>query len=449
MTPSTIKKTKVTPRSIALAVLLKVLKQGKSLSQLKDDFLVLDDSRDRALTSEITHGVLRWRWKLDAYLLPHFRKKLKNKDIDVTIILYIAVYEITELDIPDYASVNEAVALVETTKKTWAKGLVNAILRNVIRSLNDKNNKGHSVIDDDSAVYSHPTWLLDLLKQDWPESWQNIADANNKRPPVWLRVNQQQSTALEYQKKMQELSIVSSTHPVIAEALKIESTLNVKELPDFEAGAVSVQDAGAQFAAHILSVKDGENVLDLCAAPGGKTCHILESAPNLKTLVAVDKNEERMLRVQENLTRLKLNAKLNVKLITGDATNCESWWDGELFDCILVDAPCSATGVIRRHPDIKSLRREDDLQPLVELQQKILAQAWTMLAAGGRLLYVTCSVLRQENEAQIKQFLLKHEDAVEKKLAINVGEPCEFGRQLLPGEMDMDGFYYALLAKQI
>lgn len=448
MTPPTNKKTKITPRSIALAVLLKVLKQGKSFSKLKNDFLVLGESRDRALASEITHGVLRWRWKLDAYLLPHFKKKLKNKDIDVTIILYIAVYELIELDIPDYASVNEAVGLVATTKKTWAKGLVNAVLRNVIRSLNDKKNKGQSATDDDSAVYSHPAWLLELLKQDWPDCWQNIADANNKRPPIWLRVNQQQCTALEYQKKMQDSSIVSTAHPVIAEALKLESTLNVKELPDFEAGAVSVQDAGAQFAAHILSVKDGETVLDLCAAPGGKTCHILESSPHLKTLVAVDNVEERMLRVQENLTRLKLNAKLNVTLITGDATDCESWWDGELFDCILVDAPCSATGVIRRHPDIKSLRREDDLQPLVELQQKILAQAWTMLAAGGRLLYITCSVLRQENEAQIKHFLFKHDDAVEKDLVMNVGEPCEFGRQILPGEMDMDGFYYAYLSKK-
>ena len=439
------KNTKSTPRSIALAVLLKVIKQGRSLSQLKGDFQQLEDSRDRSLATEITNGVLRWRWKLDAILSPHLKKPLRNKDIDVHIILYIAVYELIELDIPDYATVNEAVALVKSIKKIWAKGLVNAVVRNVIR---DSESHEQRLIDNDSARYSHPPWLMDLLKQDWPTQWQDIANANNQRPPIWLRVNQQQVSGAQYQEKMQALSMASSKHPELDEALKTESKINVIELPDFEAGAVSVQDAGAQFAAHVLQVKEGERVLDLCAAPGGKACHILELSPKLAALVAVDNVEDRMLRVKENLNRLKLEAQTNVVLITGDASKCDTWWDGELFDCILVDAPCSATGVIRRHPDIKSLRREDDLEPLVALQQEILAQAWTMLAAGGRLLYVTCSVLRQENELQIKQFLMTHEDAVEKDLAVNVGISCENGRQLLPGEMDMDGFYYAYMSKQ-
>ena len=439
------KNTKSTPRSVALAVLLKVIKQGRSLSQLKGDFQHLEDCRDRSLATEITNGVLRWRWKLDAILSPHLKKPLRNKDIDVHIILYIAVYELIELDIPDYATVNEAVALVKSIKKIWAKGLVNAVVRNVIR---DSESHEQRLIDNDSARYSHPPWLMDLLKQDWPTQWQDIANANNQRPPIWLRVNQQQVSGAQYQEKMQALSMASSKHPELDEALKTESKINVIELPDFEAGAVSVQDAGAQFAAHVLQVKEGERVLDLCAAPGGKACHILELSPKLAALVAVDSVEDRMLRVKENLNRLKLEAQTNVVLITGDASKCDTWWDGELFDCILVDAPCSATGVIRRHPDIKSLRREDDLEPLVALQQEILAQAWTMLAAGGRLLYVTCSVLRQENELQIKQFLMTHEDAVEKDLAVNVGISCENGRQLLPGEMDMDGFYYAYMSKQ-
>ena len=364
--------------------------------------------------------------------------------MDVLIVLLIAVYELIELDIPEYATVNEAVTLIKSTKKTWAKGLVNAVLRNVIRNI-EKNEQPDA---DDSARYSHPSWLLELLKKDWPEQWQGIADANNQRPPIWLRVNQRQCSALEYQKKLEALSISTSIHPMLKAALKAESKINVIELPDFEKGALSVQDAGAQFAAQLLQLKEGESVLDLCAAPGGKTCHMLESNINLKSLVVVDSVEDRMSRVEENLNRLNLNSDSIVKLITGDASQCESWWDGEVFDCILVDAPCSATGVIRRHPDIKSLRREDDMEPLVALQKKILAEAWKMLAAGGRLLYVTCSVLRQENESQIKQFLSSHENAEEKALPADVGVSCEVGRQILPGEMDMDGFYYAYLTKR-
>jgi len=438
-------KTKTTPRSVALAILLKVLKQGRSLSQLKNDFQILTDSRDRSLATEITNGVLRWRWKLDALLSPHLKKPLRNKDIDVHIILYIAAYELIELDIPDYATVNEAVTLVKSTKKTWAKGLVNAVLRNVIR---DSENNDQKFMCDDSANYSHPLWLIDLLKKDWPEKWRDIANANNQRPPIWLRVNKRQANGIDYRKKLQALSIECAVHPLIEEALKAESKISVTELPDFETGGVSVQDAGAQIAARVLQVKEGERVLDLCAAPGGKTCHILESSPELKTLVAVDSVGERMRRVEENLNRLQLNTKSNVELITGDASKCERWWDGQFFDCILVDAPCSATGVIRRHPDIKSLRREDDIRTLVELQREILEQAWSMLAAGGRLLYVTCSILKQENESQIQQFLLSHGDAVEKALPMDVGEPCVVGRQLLPGDMDMDGFYYAYLTKR-
>ena len=430
-----------TPRSVALSVLLKVIKQGQSLSNLKADFLVLTDKRDLSLAHEITNGVLRWRWKLEALLAPHLKKPLRNKDTDIRLILTIAVYELSELDIPEYASVNEAVTLVKKTKKTWAKSLVNAVLRNVIR----RADEAASFLTDDSALYSHPPWLMDLLKKDWPEHWRVLVEANNQRPPIWLRVNQRQYTGAQYQAQLEKDAVDSSLHPLFAQALKLESKINVTDLPDFDLGALSVQDAGAQLAATLLAAKKGERVLDLCAAPGGKTCHILELSPDIKTLVAVDNVEKRMLRIQENLDRLKLEAEL----ISGDASHVETWWDGALFDCILVDAPCSATGVIRRHPDIKSLRREDDIPVLVELQQAILMQAWSMLKAGGRLLYITCSVLKQENESQIKTFLANHDDALETEIALDIGIKCEAGRQLMPGEMDMDGFYYAYLSKQI
>lgn len=441
MNSSGAKKKKCTPRSVALAVLIKVIKQGKSLSSLKEDFQVLDDNRDRSLATEITNGVLRWRWKLDGILSRQLKKSIRNKDVDIKVILWIAIYELTELGIPDYATVNEAVVLVKSTKKIWAKSLVNAVLRNVIRHMDEADALSGQ---DEAELYSHPPWLISILKQDWPGHWRHILEANNQRPPIWLRVNQLQSSGSDYQKKLKSQSIEFSVHPDIDEAIKIESKINVRELPGFEAGAVSVQDAGAQYAAHLLDVKKGERVLDLCAAPGGKTCHILETYPELKQLVAVDNVEKRMLRVAENLTRLKLDATL----ISGDATDVKTWWDGELFDCILVDAPCSAAGVIRRHPDIKSLRREDDLPALVEIQQDILTQAWPMLAPGGRMLYITCSVLKQENEYQIKRFMSSHDDAIEGTLELDVGVECETGRQMMPGEMDMDGFYYAYLHKQ-
>jgi len=441
VTSSAIKKKKFMPRSVALAVLLKVIRQGQSLSGLKQDFQVLDDIRDRALATEIVNGVLRWRWKLDAILSQQLKKSIRNKDIDIRLILLIAIYELTELGIPDYATVNEAVALVKSTKKIWAKSLVNAVLRNVIRQADESD---RMLEKDESAFYSHPPWLLDVIKNDWPERWRDIVDANNQRPPVWLRINLRQNTASDYQEKLGLQSIDFSLHPVITEAIKIESKVAITELPGFEDGEVSVQDAGAQFAAHLLGAKEGERVLDLCAAPGGKTCHILELCPGLEQLVAVDNVELRMLRLAENLARLKLDATL----ITGDATDVKSWWDGSLFDRILVDAPCSATGVIRRHPDIKSLRREDDLDALVAIQQNILSQAWAMLSPGGRLLYVTCSVLKQENEGQIRRFMRSHDDAVEEGLVLGSAMKCEPGRQLLPGDMDMDGFYYACLSKQ-
>lgn len=423
---------------VAFSVLLKVIRHGQSLSQLKTEFLALDDSRDRALANEITNGVLRWRWRLEARLTPHLKKPLKAKDTDIHIIMLIALYELLEMNTPDYAIVNEAVLLVKKTKKLWAKGLVNAVLRNVIRE------NGSSVNQTEAIEYSHPQWMLETIKNDWPEHWQEIAKANNQRSPIWLRVNQRFNTADEYQQKLNSQTTSFSRHPFLKEAIKLESKINITDLPDFQQGAVSVQDAGAQFAAHILKVQPHERVLDLCAAPGGKTCHILELTDNNAELVAVDNVESRMSRVQENMARLNLKAKL----ITGDASENVEWWDGELFDCILLDAPCSASGVIRRHPDIKSLRREEDIKPLVDLQQKILNQAWAMLAKGGRLLYVTCSVFKQENQQQLIQFMAAQTDAIEINMDLKAGVQCEVGCQLLPGVHDMDGFYYAYLSKK-
>jgi 16S rRNA (cytosine967-C5)-methyltransferase len=432
------KKAVDTSRSVALKILQKVF-QGRSLASVKTDINVLE-IRQRALAMELVNGVLRWRWKLEFLLAQLMKKPLRSKEQEVKLLLLMALYELMELSTPEYAVVNETVQLSRSLNKAWASGLVNGVLRSFSR---EKQAYLSSLDSDDVAKYSHPEWFINLLRKDWPEYWQQILQANNQRPPLWLRVNQIQKETRQYIKLLDERGIESSTHPTALQAIKLERGVDVLSLPGFDEGVVSVQDVGAQMVAGMLDVHAGQKVLDLCAAPGGKTCHLLELEPELKKLVAVELEEQRMQRVRENLDRLKLKAEL----IVADASDASSWWDGELFDRVLVDAPCSASGVIRRHPDIKSLRREDDLPSLVDTQQKILEQAWSVLSPGGLLLYVTCSVLRQENEEQIIKLMNKNDDAEEVALDVSWGLGCVHGRQLLPSENDSDGFYFACLRK--
>ena len=417
--------------------------KNRSLVVAKSAADVLE-GRDRALAMELVNGVLRWYWKLD-YLLNQFLKKpLRNKEQDIKLLLLMALYELVELNTPDYAVVNEAVSASKALGKQWAKAMINGVLRNFIR---DQEACLEKMQANQEAYYSHPYWLIALLKQDWPEHWQTILQANNQRPPLWLRVNAAQNKTEAYKALLEEQGLSSSLHPFAPQALKLEQGIDVTSLPGFDQGQVSVQDAGAQLAAGLLDVRKGQRVLDLCAAPGGKTSHVLELEPDLETMVAVELEESRMSRVRENLDRLNLKAEL----VVADASDALTWWDGKRFDRIMVDAPCSSTGVIRRHPDIKSLRWEEDIKSLVIIQQKILQQAWQMLAPGGKLLYVTCSVLRQENETQIAELLATHKDAVElnliEKASDEWGIACKYGRQLLPGENDNDGFYFCCLSK--
>jgi 16S rRNA (cytosine967-C5)-methyltransferase len=439
------KKENSSSRSIALSILQKILIQGRSFSTARSSADLLSGG-DRSLAMELVHGVLRWRWKLEYVLSRLLKKPLKSKDQDVHVLMLMALYELMELSSPEYAAVNEAVHLSKSKGKSWASGLVNGVLRSFIR---DRESILSKVSGDEVASFSHPAWIIELLKKDWPEQWQTILQSNNVRPPLWLRVNQLQNDVVTYGKLLDE-TMASVTNPYAKHALKLERSTDVSLLPGFERGSFSVQDAGAQLAAELLNAKPGERVLDLCAAPGGKTCHLLELEPQMKTLVAVELDEGRMVRVRENLDRLKLN-ELNsgIILIVGDSAEASEWWDGRLFDRVLVDVPCSSTGVIRRHPDIKSLRREQDLAPLVVTQQKILQQAIQMLAPGGLLLYVTCSVLKQENESQIEKLLSVQDDVSEELIEAKWGVTCSHGRQLLPGENDADGFYYACIRKKV
>jgi len=425
-------------RALALQLLDKVLHHGQSLGALKHHVDKLD-ARERALCLELVQGVLRWRWRLEYYLQHYLQKPLRNKDSDLQLLLLLALYEVTQLHTPDYASVNEAVQLTRILGKPWASALVNGVLRQCVR---DQQQNALPEPDNDSACYSHPDWLLTRIKMDWPQHWQAILEASNHRAPLWLRVNASQSTVMNYQQQLSEHDLASHSHPLATEALSLEQAADVTSLPGFAEGRVSVQDASAQMAAHVLAARAGERILDLCAAPGGKTCHLLELQPDLQ-VVAVDIEAERMQRVQQNLVRTRVHAEC----IVADARDTQSWWDGTAFDRILLDAPCSASGVIRRHPDIKSLRRDDDIAPLVELQQQILCAAWPLLKSGGELLYITCSVLRAENEQQIETFLSSHPQAQELAIDASLGITCAHGRQCLPGENGGDGFYFARLKK--
>ena len=426
-------------RSAAVTVLEDVLVQGRSLATAR---VLIDerlDPRERALAMELVNGVLRWRFRLDALLSGMMKRPLRKKDMDLHLLLMVALYELVELRTPDYAVVNEAVARTRQRGKKWAAAMVNAVLRNFIR---DPGRLQTTLEQDLVARYAHPRWLIEAFSRDWPDAIERIVAPNNQRPPMWLRVNRRRISVEACTQQLAAAQVTATRHPLAETALRLDSALDVSRLPGFEEGQVSVQDASAQLAAGLLGAAETDRVLDVCAAPGGKTCHVLESAD--VDMTAVDIDSPRMEKIQQNLDRLGLNARL----IVGDATDIDSWWDGRLFDRILVDAPCSASGVIRRHPDIKSLRQPDDLASLTGVQQQILRQSWRMLKPGGLLLYVTCSILRQENERQIERLLSKQSDARELRIDAGWGLACRHGRQLLPGDMDGDGFYYARLKKQ-
>ncbi len=456
-----IKKTRLSPARQAALKALKQVFNGQSLSAAQAANIdILEDKRDRGLANELANGVLRWRWQLEFFVSRLLSKPLKQKDRDVQLILLMALHELNTCRTPDYAITNDAVGLVKKVGKKWAAGLVNAVLRSYLR---EKSGLKESLLVsiesksiDDQVRYSHPQWMVAKIKTDWPDNWQHILTANNQRPAFWLRVNQALYSVAQYRQLLDKAEIAfyvnTETDVALADhALKLNQGMDVRLLPGFADGAVSVQDAGAQLAAQLLNVTESSKVLDLCAAPGGKTCHLLERYHNIDKLVAVELDEQRMLRVSENLQRLKLASR--AELIVADVRQYQQWWHGKpldciLFDRILIDAPCSASGVIRRHPDIKTLRRESDIEPLVILQAEMLSSAWQMLAPGGELLYVTCSVFKDENQHQMQQFITSNKDAVEIKIKANWGKPCEYGRQLLPGENDADGFYFCRLKKR-
>ncbi|MDF7671107.1 16S rRNA (cytosine(967)-C(5))-methyltransferase RsmB [Orbaceae bacterium ESL0721] len=419
-------------RAISAEVTFQVIEQGQSLSALllKRTSSKLDD-RDRALVQEICFGIMRRLPELNFYLQTLMSKVLTGKNRVLHYLLLVGIYQILYTRIKPHAAVSETVDAVNSLKKSNLKGLVNGVLREFLRQ--QVPLKEQFSQQSEALQSLHPSWLVNRLKQAYPESRLAIMNANNQKPPMWIRVNQNYALTTEYQRLLAEQNIQSEIDKNVLSALRIVTPVNVNRLVGFDNGSVTVQDLSAQYAAYLLAPQNGEQILDLCAAPGGKTTHILEIAPKAD-LLAVDIDPERVKRIRENLTRLNLHAEVKV----GDGLTPEAWCSGRQFDRILLDAPCSATGVIRRHPDIKWLRKDSDIPQLVSLQQAILNNIWGYLKQGGTLVYATCSILPDENQQQITQFLQTHTDAEQQ------GE----SKQFLPSAESGDGFFYAVLKKR-
>lgn len=417
----------------ALKILTHLLEDNASLSQL------MPPSAEIApMTKAICFGFCRHYFRLQAIAECLLQKK--PKELEVWIVLLMGLYQLNYMQRPDYAVVKETVALLEKIKKIWAKGLVNAILRTFCRR---KNEILAGLSTNPLFLYGHPPWLLERLQADWPQNWETIIQANDLHPPMTLRVNLMKNSVANYLHLLSQEGISAKQHPVAPEGISLDTPCDVHLLPGFALGYVSVQDGAAQLAASLLSLKPGLRILDACCAPGGKTCHILEKESNLAACIGIDVDSKRLSRVEDNLKRLNLHATL----IRGDALTPEQWWDGHLFDRILLDAPCSATGVIRRHADIKLLRSDEEITAITQIQKAMLDSLWPLLAKNGLLIYATCSVLPAENEQQMKQFVATHPNCEIMQNDWSWGLSTGYGQQILPGDHNMDGFFYAVLYK--
>lgn len=428
------------PRQLALHSLLLVIGKGRSLDDALANILAKSpdlEVRDIALCRELANGVCRYYYLLQHLLKPRLRKAFKSKDLDLEIILLIGIYQLLMMRVDDHAAVNESVKLTLHQKKSWAKGLVNGLLRQLIRD--------EVSIEALAIEISYPDWISHKIAADWPEHSAKILHAGNQRAPMTLRVDLNQRSREQQIERMREQDIAADVHPLIESAIVLEKPCPVSKIEGFELGLVSVQDAAAQLAAELLDCKPGMQVLDACAAPGGKSAHILQTCKAV-TLIAIDKDESRLVLIEQNLHRIGQQAHLKC----GNATQPDDWHDGVLFDRILADVPCSASGVIRRHPDIKLLRRDDDIPNLVLQQRAILLALWPLLKPGGVMVYSTCSIFKDENEEQIAWFIDNHKNCTVNRLnSVQWGHKRPFGRQILPGQQCMDGFYYAKIHKTI
>ncbi len=443
-------------RQAAVLALEQVFK-GHSLTHALPQASSGLSAMDQRLAQAICYGVLREYEALEDWLNQLMEKPIKESELGIKLMLLVALYQISAMDVPDYAAVSNAVDYAKHQHKLWATGLINAVLR---RALREPRPLPRTAI----AQHAMPNWLLKMWQQDWPTQWSRIAQAARQHPPMTLRVQPQagqtiQTTVAAYQQLLQAQQMDACQHAYAVDALVLTKAVGVERLPQFAQGAVAVQDAGAQLAARLIQPAPQQRILDACAAPGGKTAHLIACCPQAQ-VVAVDHDATRLVRVNDNLVRMQLQAEV----VSADLANADHPWLKQIkadpslyFDAILLDAPCSATGVIARHPDIKYLRMPSDIAQLVAVQRCILQNLWSILKPNGRLLYVTCSVSKAENEQQIAWFTQQVDDVHVLPLDEQWGHACSFGRQILPSIAPdtpssisdaMDGFYYCLLQKK-
>jgi 16S rRNA (cytosine967-C5)-methyltransferase len=435
-------------RAIAALAVDLVLRKGHTLERALRD--VVDtgvSSRDRSQIAALSFGAVRWHHRHRLIIANLLQRPLRTRDKILESLLSVGLFQLSDARQPDYAAVSATVDASRQLNKPRAAGLINAALRRFQR---ERETIMSTVLKKDEGLYSHPQWFINRVRRDWPDSWSEILLKMLEHPPFWIRVNSQKTSRDDYASRLKaELGIGTITLPGFDDALRLERPLAVAQLPGFSDGEISVQDAASQLASDLLVPEAGMRVLDACAAPGGKATHFLERTGGQANLVAVDLDPDRNALLQTNLDRLGYRAEV----ITADVQLSEHWWDGNLFDRILLDAPCSSTGVIRRHPDIKILRRDEDIAMLVDRQLKMLKKLWPLLKPGGQLLYATCSLLVEENAGVVSRFLAQQTDARENRplqgqvLKVTQDRPGP-GYQLLPGPAETDGFYYALMEKK-
>ncbi|SPZ54860.1 Ribosomal RNA small subunit methyltransferase B [Serratia quinivorans] len=421
-------------RSIAAKAIGQVLDQGQSLSTVLPSLQKTISDKDRALLQELCFGTLRVLPQLEWCIQQLMAKPMTGKQRTLHYLLMVGLYQLLYTRIPAHAVLAETVEGAVALKRPQLKGLINGVLRQFQRQQEELLQRAAN----NDSRYLHPSWLLKRIQQAYPTQWEQIIDANNQKPPMWLRVNRLHHTREAYLQLMEQADIAAEPHAEYRDAVRLLAPCPVTDLPGFADGWVTVQDASAQGCVDLLDPQDGEQILDLCAAPGGKTTHILEAAPKAHVM-AVDIDEQRLSRVKENLQRLRLHAEVK----QGDGRTPQQWCGDKQFDRILLDAPCSATGVIRRHPDIKWLRRDRDIAELAALQAEIIEAIWPHLKSGGVMVYATCSILPAENSEQISAFLQRHPEA----RLVETGNEQQPGRQNLPHPEDGDGFFYAKLIK--
>tara|TARA_R110000850_G_scaffold85460_2_gene183794 strand:+ start:7356 stop:8666 length:1311 start_codon:yes stop_codon:yes gene_type:complete len=426
-----------TPRSAAAQAVAAVL-SGRSLDHVLPKLERPLSPGDRSLLRALSYGVLREHLLLAAIRDQMLKTPLVDQDL-VAALIEVGLHQLRSTRVSAHAAVSETVNACEILGLESRRGLVNALLRRYQR---DSRALEVAAASDGAKRYSYPTWLLDSIRCDWPDQWEQLLEAGNTQGPLSIRVNRRVQSRDEYLALLNQAGLQAREIPGAEDALQLVSAVPVERLPGFASGAVSVQDASAQLAAGILAAEPGQNVLDACCAPGGKTAHLLERCD--LNLVGLDSDGMRLQRVKDNFERLGVQAEL----ICCDAAKFADRWDGPQFDRILLDAPCSGTGVIRRHPDIKYLRRHDDIPRMADEQLRLLTGLWPLLAPGGRLLFATCSILAAEGEDVVRRFMMKQADAKHEPIEADWGEARRFGRRIAAGG-DFDGFFYASLRKPV